>query len=128
MMGKYGVPITQQEFEQANKNGYAWKDLDAYADYVGGWAHPDTNQQPVSPYYRTYGGGPNINGGDVAILQARYANVPQVQQALNRNVAKPGEVPLFGPQDADLIRALIAKEKATAANYQVTNPTITATK
>lgn len=113
-IGKHGVIITKQDFEQANSHGYAWKDLEAYADYVGGWAHPSPDIKPVSPYYRSYGGGPNINGGDIAILQARYNDNPQIQQILQRNIAKPGEVPMYGPSDADAIQQLIQNEKNAA--------------
>lgn len=112
-MGKHGVPITRAEFEHANANGYAWKDFDAYADYTGAWAKPITNQT-THPYYRTYGGTPNIPGSDVAILQAKYAEDPTVQKILNRNIARPDEVPMYGPDDADAIRALINREKVTS--------------
>lgn len=114
VIGKYGVPITYDNFLHANKNGYAWHDFHAYADYVGSWAHKGVLPQPVSPYYRAYGQSTNINGGDIAVLQARYANDPKVSEILQRNIAKPGEVPMFGGSDADTIRQLIAKEQVQA--------------
>ncbi len=114
VIGKHGVPITRADFEHANKNGYSWKDFDAYADYVGGWAKPITNPTPVSPYYRAYGQQTNIPGADIAILQAKYADDPTVSKILNSNIAKPGEVPMYGATDADTIRQLVAREKLTA--------------
>lgn len=120
VIGKYGAPITYDEFVKANKNGYAWKDFSAYADYVGGWARPNKPlAPPPPPYYRAYGGGENINSGDVAILQTRYADEPMVQQILQRNIAKTGEIPMFGADDADAIKALILKEKNTAQTYKI---------
>lgn len=117
VMGKYGAPITYGEFINANKNGYAWKNFHAYADYVGGWAKPIPKETIAAPYYRTPGGAPNIPTYDIEVLKNRYNDQPQVLQALNRNIAKPGEVPQLGPDDADLIRALIAKEKYTSGTY-----------
>ena len=115
VIGKHGAVITKKDFEQANKNGYAWKDFPAYADYVGGWARELPKQStPPPPYYRTYGGTPNIPTADIEILKAKYANDPKVSQILNRNIAKDGEVPLYGVSDADIIRDLITKEKVTA--------------
>jgi len=111
VIGKHGARITRQEFEQANKNGYAWKDFDAYADYVGGWAHPLTNPIVFHQYYGHYGNGQNIPGLDVAIIQAKYQNDPRVQDILKRAVSRPGEVPVFGPDDGDYVKALIAREK-----------------
>lgn len=114
VVGKYGVPITKAEFEHANANGYAWKDFPSYADYIGGWAKPITNPVPIHPYYRHYGNGQNISGADVAIIQAKYNNDPKVQAVLNRNIAKPGEVPMFSPQDGDIIKQLATKERVTS--------------
>lgn len=114
VMGKYGVPITKEQFEFANKNGYAWKDFPAYADYVGGWARPISNPVSIHPYYRTYGGTPNISGGDIAILQAKYGDHPEIKKILTRNIAPNGETPMFGAADADIINSLILKEKNQA--------------
>lgn len=114
VMGKFGVPITHDDFVNANKNGYAWKDFPAYADYVGGWAKPIISQATPPPYYRAYGNLPNIPTADVEILRSKYSDNPQVQQALNRNIAKPGEIPQFASQDADLINQLITAEKVRA--------------
>lgn len=114
VIGKYGVPITEGDFINANKNGYAWKDFPAYADYVGGWARPIKNPTPISPYYRSYGGAPNINGGDIAILQSKYADMPHVQQILQRNIAPIGQIPMYSPEDSDAIRQMILQEKMAA--------------
>lgn len=122
VIGKHGAPITYDEFVKANKNGYAWKDFPAYADYVGGWARPTPAQTtPPPPYYRAYGQQTNIPSGDVAILQARYADDPKISQILQNNIAKEGEVPMFGVGDSDVIRQLIAKEKVAAQASQDPN-------
>ncbi len=112
VIGKHGVPITMADFQHANANGYAWKDFPAYANYVGGWAKPITNPIPIQPVYRAYGGTPNISGGDVAILAAK--DNPQINTILQRNIAKPGEVPMYAAEDADTIRALIQHERNAA--------------
>jgi len=112
--GKYGVPITYDQFLNANQNGFAWKDFHSFADYVGGWAHPVKDPVSISPYYRHYGNGQNINGGDIALIQAKYQNDPQVQAIIKRSSSTPGEVPQFGADDGDVIKSLIAKEKVTA--------------
>lgn len=125
MMGKYGVPITRAQFEHANNNGYAWKDLDAYADYVGGFAHPIQNPIPISPYYRSYGGQPNINGVDIAVLAAK--NDPKVNEIINRNIAPKGQVPMYGSEDADALRKLIANERAISGLTKSTPPPSDAT-
>lgn len=112
VMGKYGVPITKAQFEHANANGYAWKDFNAYADYVGGWAKPINNPVQVAPVYRAYGGTPNISGADVAVLAAK--NDPQINQIIQKNIGKPGEVPMYAAEDADKVRALIQRERNAA--------------
>jgi hypothetical protein len=112
VIGRHGAKITMQDFEHANKNGYAWKDFDSYADYVGGWARPVTTPIPIANQYRAYGQKEPINGGDIAILAAK--NDPKVNEIITRNIAKAGEVPMYGPDDADIIKALIAKEKLAA--------------
>ncbi len=114
VIGKYGVPITFDEFEHANKNGYAWRTFDDYADYVGGWAKPIKDPIPIAPYYRAYGQKEPISGGDIAILLAK--DDPNIRKAMSRNIAKEGEIPMFGPADADLIRGLITREKVQAAS------------
>lgn len=122
VIGKYGVPITMDQFKHANANGYGWVDFDSYANYVGGWARPITPSQTTPPpYYRTYGGTPNIATGDIELLKAKYADDPKVQTVLNRNIAKDGEVPMYGLSDADLIRQLITKEKVTAQDSKNPN-------
>lgn len=116
VIGKLGARITMDDFKHANANGYAWKDFPAYADWVGSWARGGGNTMPISPYYRAYGGTPNISGGDVAILAAK--NNPQINTILQRNIAKAGEVPMYGPEDADAIRALVQHERnAALASY-----------
>lgn len=111
VIGKNGVPITRAEFEYANKNGYAWNDFNAYADYVGNWAKPITKPLAVSPYYRQYGNNQKISGGDVAILAAKDPNVAKI---LSRTISAKGEVPQLSAEDGDLIRAMINKEKTIA--------------
>src|ERR1700761_1440311 len=95
MIGRYGVKITKDDLDQANKNGMAWQDLPAFADWLGGWAKKMPDFGNVSPYYRTYPQG-KINGGDVALLMSK--NDPQINTILQRNIAKPGEVPMFGAE------------------------------
>jgi hypothetical protein len=51
---------------------------------------------------------------DVAILHAKYGDDPKISQILQRNIAKPGEAPMYGPEDADVIRKLITKERVTS--------------
>ncbi len=115
VIGKKGAIIKYDDFVQANKNGYAWKDFPAYADYVGGWANkPPVDPTPPPPYYRHYPAGPNIPTAAIEMLKARYADDPKVSQLLQRNAAKPGEVPMYGPDDGDVIKALIAKEQVQA--------------
>lgn len=125
MMGKYGVPITRAQFEHANNNGYAWKDLNSYADYVGGWAKPINNPISISPYYRSYGGQPNINGTDVAILASK--NDPKINEIITRNIAPVGQVPMYGSEDADTLRKLIANERAISGLTQAAPPPSDAT-
>lgn len=112
VIGKLGARITMDGFKHANANGYAWNDFPAYADWMGSWARPITTPMPISPYYRAYGGTPNISGGDIAILAAK--NNPQINTILQRNIAKDGDVPMYGPEDADAIRALIQHERNAA--------------
>ncbi len=127
VIGKHGATITYDDFVNANKNGYAWKDFPAYADYVGGWAKPLPKESvPPPPYYRHYPAGPNIPTAAIELLKARYADDPKVGQLLQRNAAKPGEVPMYGPDDGDVIKALIAKEQVQAQashdpNYGLAN-------
>lgn len=112
VIGKKGVIITRSDFENANKNGYAWKDFEAYADYVGSWARPVKNPIPISPIYRAYGQRQNINGIDVAMLAAK--DNPAINTILTRNIAKTGETPMYSAQDADAIRTLVNQEKQIA--------------
>jgi len=127
VIGKHGATITYDEFLNANKNGYAWRDFPAYADYVGGWAQAAPRENvPPPPYYRTGTGRPNIPTADIALLKARYYDDPKISEILNRNSAPKGEVPMFGADDGDIVRALIAKEKVQASashdpNYGLAN-------
>lgn len=120
VIGKYGVPITKDQFIHANKNGYGWTDFDSYANYVGGWAKPIDNPIPISPYYRTYGGTPNINGVDVAILAAK--NDPNINKLIQSNIAPAGQTPMYGAETADTIRKLIANEKTQSGYTAPTQP------
>lgn len=121
VIGKFGAPITYDEFVQANKNGYAWNTFEDYADYVGGWARPIKDPVPLQPYYRVYASKDNIPTGDIELLRAKYSDEPKVQQILARNVAPKGEVAMFGVDDGDVIRALIAKEKVLASSSKDPN-------
>lgn len=106
-MGRNGYRITKQAFdqEQNDPKSLNWRSFDDYANWIGGWAHPDKPLPKVSPYYRTYPEG-KINGGD--ILQLYMRRDPKIDAILGRNVAAPGEVPQYGPEDSDLIRQMIA--------------------
>lgn len=43
VMGKYGVPITMADYQRFIKDpkGFKFNDFYAYADWIGGWAHPE---------------------------------------------------------------------------------------
>lgn len=106
VIGKNGVMITRAQFDQNQKTDMPFTSFEHYADWVGGWAH---NQRPIPqihPYYRTYPAG-KISGGD--IYQLYRKNDPQINAILERQVQKPGEPPLFGTEDSDTLRQLIAK-------------------
>jgi len=103
-IGKHGLRITKQDFENANKNGYAWENLDAYADWLGGWAKKLPVQKATYPYHRTYPQG-KIGAGDIALLEAK--DDPQVNAILQRNIAGKNEIPLYGAEDSDYLRAMI---------------------
>lgn len=75
---------------------------------IGQWGN-DLKDGNTSAYYRTYSGD-KIQGEDVSILQSKYKDDPQVMKLLKRNIAKPGEVPMFGNDDADVIKRLIQQE------------------
>lgn len=115
VIGKKGARITMDDFKHANANGYAWKDFDAYADYVGNWANPLPDQQaPQQPYYRVYGGQPNLNAMDVQLLKMKYQDDPKAMTVLNRNIAPAGDVHQYSSDDADIIKGLINQEKMAA--------------
>lgn len=116
-VGKYGVKITREDMAKANKNGMAWGDFNEFSHWLGGFAHNAPDYENVSPYYRTYPGG-KINGADIAVLKAK--GDPQVNAILNRNIAGPGEVPMFGAEDSDALNQLIAAHKTQAGpDYSV---------
>ncbi len=109
VIGRNGVTITKQQYDENQKSDLQFDSFHHYADWVGGWAHQNRPIPKISKYYRTYAGD-NIPGGD--ILQLYLKHDPTIDKILDRNVAKPGEVPQFAPQDADAIRMLIAKNNA----------------
>lgn len=109
LLGRNGVMITRAQFDQNQKSNMPFNDFNSYADWVGGWAHPQLPIPQISPYYRTYGGD-NIKGQD--IMQLYMKNDPTINKILDRNMAKPGDVPQYGADDGDSIRQLIAKNNA----------------
>lgn len=110
-IGKYGQPITKQDMDKANKLGMTWGNFNEFSHWFGGSRDPFAG---VSPVYRTYPNG-QIKGGDIALLRAKQD--PQIDAILSRNIAKPGEVPLFGPEDSDLLNKLIAAQKSPPVDY-----------
>jgi hypothetical protein len=104
---KNGQLLTVDQFNTSAKNGMPFTSMNTMADYINGWARKLPPDLKFSPYYRTYGG-QNIPGGDMAILHAKYYNNPQVMQILQRNIAKPGEVPMYSPEDSDVIKKLLS--------------------
>lgn len=100
-IGKYGQPITKQDMDKANNLGMTWGNFNEFSHWFGGSRDPFAG---VSPVYRTYPNG-QIKGGDIALLKSKED--PQIDAILSRNIAKPGEVPLFGPEDSDLLKNLI---------------------
>lgn len=109
VIGRNGVVITKAQYEQNQKSDMPFTSFEHYADWIGGWAHPDKPIPTIHPYYRTYPAG-KISGGD--IMQLYMKHDPQINAILDRNGGKPGEVPQYGPEDADLIRTLIAKNNS----------------
>lgn len=115
MIGRYGVKITKDDMDNANKNGMAWNNLDSFADWLGGWAHQVPDFKSVAPYYRTYPTG-KIDGGDVALLMAK--NDPSINKILQRNIAQDGDVPMFGADDSDLLKKIIQKQRQGTTDEQ----------
>lgn len=109
-IGKYGQPITKQDMDKANKLGMAWGNFNEFSHWFGGSRDPFAG---VSPVYRTYPNG-QIKGGDIAMLKAKED--PKIDEIINRNIAKPGEVPMFGPEDSDLLKKLITAH-STPVDY-----------
>lgn len=100
-IGKYGQPITKQDMDKANRLGMSWGNFNEFSHWFGGSRDPFDN---VSLVYRTYPNG-QIKGGDIALLKAKQD--PKIDEIISRNIAKPGEVPMFGPEDSDLLKKLI---------------------
>lgn len=103
-IGKHGVKITQEDFENANKNGYAWKDLNAYADWLGGWAKKLPTFKKDYPYYRTYPNG-KLSATDMALLEAK--DDPKINAILQRNIAGEGQIPQYGENDSDYLKSAV---------------------
>jgi hypothetical protein len=100
-----GNVVTTAEWKKAASNGLPFKSLQDYANYLDGWAKPVAPIQPVQSYVRG-ATGPNINGTDIEALKAQ--NDPSVNAILNRNIAPQGQVPQYGADDTDAIKAMIA--------------------
>jgi hypothetical protein len=105
-LGRNGVKITRDEFNNANKNGYTWSSFEDYADYVGGWAHNPKDLPQIQPYYRTYPNG-TITGGQMAKLI--LSNDRSINSILKRNIAPAGEIPMFGAEDSDVLKGVLKK-------------------
>lgn len=114
VIGKNGVKITTADMADADKNGMNWKgNFGEFAHWLGGFAHKPVDYGSVSPYYRTYPNG-KINGADIAILKSK--GDPKIDAVLSRNIAGPGEVPMYGPDDSDAIKGLVAAHKSGMGN------------
>lgn len=111
VIGKYGLKITPDDMANANKNGMDWRDFGEFAHWYGG-NRKAVDYNDVAPYYRTYPNG-QIDGREIAILKAQ--GDPKIDAILNRNLAKPGEVPLFGTDDSDHLKQLVAARKVGGA-------------
>jgi hypothetical protein len=46
-LGKYGIPIKRQEFDQSKKNNMDFSTFEDYADWVGGWAKKPGQAAPA---------------------------------------------------------------------------------
>lgn len=107
---KSGQMLTPDMFNQSAKNGMPFTSLQTMADWYNDWSKKVPANFNASPYYRVYGNSQPIHGGDMAILFAKYKDDPKVLQVLNRNIAKPGEVPMYSPQDGDTIKSLMSQK------------------
>jgi hypothetical protein len=116
-IGKYGVKITKDDMAAANKNGMGWNDFNEFSHWLGGFAHNPVDYDSVSPYYRTYPNG-NINGADIAVLKAK--GDPKIDAIIARNIASPGEVPMFGPEDSDMLKKLISVQNSPSTGVDYT--------
>jgi hypothetical protein len=112
-IGRHGIRITKKDMDDANKNGMAWTTMENFADWLGSWGKKVPDFKNLSPVYRTYPEG-KIDGGDIAILMAK--DDPSINKILARNIAKQGEAPMFGAEDSDSLRALIAANKSEPTN------------
>lgn len=106
-IGKNGARITMDQFKANQAGQMPFTDFHQYANWIGGWDSPHP-QPAIHPYYRTYPQG-KVSGMDVFNLYQQKD--PKINAILDRNIAKPGEVPMYGPDDADMIKALIANHK-----------------
>lgn len=118
-IGKYGVKITKADLDYANSHGYAWNNLDSYADYLGGWAHKLPVFKKEYPYYRTYPNG-QISAGDMALLEAH--DDPKINSILQRNIAGDGQIPQYGTDDSDVLKAYIKQLPAARQDNFGDNP------
>lgn len=109
---KDGTVLTPEMFATSAKNGLPFSNMQTMANYYNEWSRKIPATQQIFPYYRHYGSSQNINGGDMAILQAKYAHDPTVMAIINRNIAPKGELPMYSPDDGDTLKALAAKETA----------------
>lgn len=72
---------------------------------IGNWGNDFTN---TPPRYRLY---PHGDIGDTEMTYLRSVNDPNLNIILNRNIAKQGEMPLYGAEDSDVIKAMLAKRQ-----------------
>ena len=110
---KDGSILTPEMFHKSAQNGLPFSSMDKMAEYYNEWSRkvpPAGQPTQTFPYYRHYGTGSNIPGGDVEILKAKYSNDPQIMKYLNENIAKPGEVPMYSPTTGDVVRKLLAQQ------------------
>src|SRR5580698_10663838 len=89
---KDGTMLTPEMFQTSAKNGMPFNSMNDMADYYNDWSRKPGAQQSFAPYYRTVGG-QNINGGNVALLYAKYKDDPKVMTVLNRIFLMPRQPP-----------------------------------
>ena len=117
VIGKYGLTITKNDMDNANKHGMAWESFPEFAEWLGGFAHQAPDWASVAPYYKHHGNSQNIQGSDIALLMAR--NDPKINEILARGTAPKGQVPEFGPEDGDRLKSYISyyKNQPSAEDY-----------